>query len=120
MQQDGLYSIYNMSICLGKDMQNEKQTVTTIQAIVKSFTSRAEGVGHIPYMDNFFSTPHLFDNLHMRAVNYCGIVGRILKGCWGDLTAVIWKDKQYMYKHINQQHNATPAVNNGELKKIYC
>jgi hypothetical protein len=72
-----------MSIYLGKGMQNEKQMVTTIHAVVKSFTSRAEGVGHILYMDNFFSTPHLFDDLHMRAVNHCGIVRQNFKGMPG-------------------------------------
>jgi hypothetical protein len=30
---------------------------------------------------------------------------------------VIWKDKLYVYICINHQHNATSAVNNGELKK---
>jgi hypothetical protein len=43
-----------------------------MHAVLKIFTWRAEGVGHTLYMDNFVSTPHLFDDLHMRAVNYCG------------------------------------------------
>jgi hypothetical protein len=54
--------------------------VTAIHAVVKSFTSRAEGVDHILYMDNFFSTPRLFDVLHTRAITYCGIVRQNFKG----------------------------------------
>jgi hypothetical protein len=50
---------------------------------VKSFTSRAEGVGHILYMDNFFSTPHLFDVLHTRPITYCEIVRQNFKGTVG-------------------------------------
>jgi hypothetical protein len=57
--------------------------VATIHAVVKSFTSRAEGAGHILYVDNFFSTPHLFDDLHMRTVNYCGTVRQNFKEMLG-------------------------------------
>jgi hypothetical protein len=59
------------------------QTVIARHAVVKSFTSRAEGAGHILYMDNIFSAPHLFDDLHMRAVNYCGTVRQNFKGMLG-------------------------------------
>jgi hypothetical protein len=43
VQQDGLYSIYNISRYLGKYMQNEKQMVAIIHAVVKRFTSREKG-----------------------------------------------------------------------------
>jgi hypothetical protein len=38
------------------------------------------------------------------------------KGRLGDLTVMVWKDKQCMYISINHQHNATSAENNGVKK----
>jgi hypothetical protein len=64
-------------------------------------------------MDNVFSYPDLFDNIHTKAINCCGTVrpnrkgmpsdfgrklrlkrGDIKTKVKGDLTAVIWKDKR--------------------------
>jgi hypothetical protein len=63
-------------------------------------------------MDNVFSSPDLFDNLHTKAINFCDSVrpnrkgmpsdfgrklilkqGDIKTGVKGDLTDVVWRDK---------------------------
>lgn len=58
--------------------------VATIHAVVKSSTSRAEGAGHILYVDNFFSSQHLFDDLHTKVVTYCGTVRQNFKKMLGE------------------------------------
>jgi sorbitol-specific phosphotransferase system component IIBC len=98
---------------LGKDRQNATQIITVTHATMKSLTSRVETVGHKLYMDNFFSSPALFNDLHTRDINCCGTVRQNLKGMPGDsdnktlklkwddthtrvrdvLTAIIWEDK---------------------------
>jgi hypothetical protein len=75
-----------------------------------------EGVAHKHYMDNFYPSLDLYDNLNTRTINYCGTVRQNRKGMPGDsdnktiklkqtdiharerdvLTEIIWKDKQGM------------------------
>jgi hypothetical protein len=65
---------YDMRIYLGKDMRNATQTMTATYATVRIVTQRADGIIHDIYMDNFFSSPDLFDDLPTRGINYCGTV----------------------------------------------
>jgi hypothetical protein len=55
-----------------------------------------ENIGHKLYMDSFFSSPKLFDDLHSRKIDCCGIVTlnrkgmpqgfrKIMKLTWGDI-----------------------------------
>jgi len=73
-------------------------------------------VDHRLFMDNFFSSPKLFDDLHTRNINVLGLSNKIIKKCQrnhvsktlkfkqidtcarvrGSLTAVICEDKQDM------------------------
>jgi hypothetical protein len=53
-----------MKIYFGKHRQNATKMIRTTHATVGSPTSRAEGVDHKLHMDNFFSSPNLFDDLH--------------------------------------------------------
>jgi hypothetical protein len=48
--------------------------MTTIHATVSRLTTRIENLGHKFYMDNFFSSPDLLDNLHVNAINCCDTV----------------------------------------------
>jgi hypothetical protein len=59
----------------------------------KSLIRRVKGVGHKLYVDNFFSSPDLFDDLHTRAVNCCRTV-RIIKKMLGDFDSKTLKLKQ--------------------------
>jgi hypothetical protein len=87
--------------------------MTAIHATVLGLTTRIENMGHELYMDNFFSSSDLFDNLHMKAINCWGTIGQNQKGMpndferkfrlkWGDLktrvrgdlTTIVWKDKR--------------------------
>jgi hypothetical protein len=84
--------------------------VTATHATVTGLTTRIENFGHKLYMDNFFSSLDLFDDLHTKAINFCGTVrlnrkgtprdlGTKLKLKWGDLntrvrgnlTSIVWK-----------------------------
>jgi hypothetical protein len=127
---------YDMSIYLGKDRQNATQTMTAIHATVKSLTWRTEGADYKLYVDNVFSSLDLFDDLHTRAINCCGIVRQNCKGMlgdsgnktlnlkWGDtharvrggLTAVIWEGKRDMCIQTTPQVNFCEEL--GELINV--
>ena len=73
-----------------------------------------EGFGHELYMDSFFSSPDLYDDLAQKKILCCGTVrphrknmpkdlrpktlrlkrGDIRVRTRGDLSAVVWKDKR--------------------------
>ena len=77
-----------------------------------NLTRRVEGVGHKLYMDNFFSSPDLFDDLAQKKIYCCVTVRLNRKGMpkdlkpktmrlkrgdvrvrtRGELTAMVWKD----------------------------
>jgi len=54
---------YDMHFYLGKDRQSAAQHLTATHATVTNLTRGVEGFGHKLYMDNFISSPDLFDNL---------------------------------------------------------
>jgi hypothetical protein len=82
--------------------------MTATHATVRHVTCRVEGLGHKIFMDNFFSSPRLFDDLHS-----CGTVwpnrkdmssdfrpkklkltkGDIRVRTRGNLTTLAWKDR---------------------------
>jgi hypothetical protein len=41
---------------------------------VSSLTRSEEGVGHKVYMDNFFSSPDIYEDLYTRHINCCGTI----------------------------------------------
>ena len=81
--------------------------------LLRHLTCRVEGLGHKIFMDNFFSSPRLFDDLDRRKINSCrtiqpnrkdiphGFGPKQLKLKRGDvkmktrglLTALAWKDR---------------------------
>jgi hypothetical protein len=89
-------------------------------------------------MDSFFSGPDLTDNLCTRAASCCGMVGynhkgkpkgsfsRTIKSRWddvharvrGDLTAVIWKDKQDILTNIQKPTEDNFYEECGEVPKL--
>jgi len=54
---------YGMKVYLGRDRQRMAQYVTATHATVTELTRKIEGRGHNLYMDHFFSSPDLFDDL---------------------------------------------------------
>jgi len=57
-----------MRMYLGRDSHSATD-MTATHAIVRHLTSRVEGLGHKIFMDNFFSSPRLFDDLERRNIN---------------------------------------------------
>jgi len=54
--------------------------MTATHATVRSLTRRVKGVGHKLYMDNFFFSSGLSDDLYTRGINCCGTVRQNHKG----------------------------------------
>ena len=48
--------------------------MTATHATVRHLTCRVEGLGHKIFMDNFFSSLRLFDDLDRCKINSCGTV----------------------------------------------
>jgi len=104
----------DMKVYLGKDRQRMAQHVTATHATVTELTRKIEGRGHNLYMDSFFSSPELFDDLAKKHIYCCGTVrpnskgmpqdlrpkmtklkrGDICVRTRADLTAVLWRDKR--------------------------
>jgi hypothetical protein len=70
-----------MSVYLGKYRKCAAATMTRTHATV---TRRIESLGDKLYVDNFLSSPGLFDDLHMKAINCCGTVRMNRKGMPSD------------------------------------
>jgi hypothetical protein len=118
-----------MSVYLGTDRIRVTASMTTTHATMIGLTARIENFGHKLYMDYFFSSPDLFDNLHTKAINCCGTVRPNRKGMprdfgaklrlkqgdlktrvRGDLTSIVQKDKQNVKMLTNMHHS--PAEGN--------
>jgi hypothetical protein len=69
-----------MTVYLGKDRKHVTPSMTATYANVTGLTVRTEHVGHRLYVDNFFSSPALVDDLHTKTINCCGIVRPNRKG----------------------------------------
>jgi len=56
-------------------------SLTATLATVTGLAARLENVGHKLYMNIFFSSPALFDGLHTKMINCCGLLDQVEKGC---------------------------------------
>ena len=65
---------YDMKVYLGKDTQRMAQHVTATHQTVTELKRKIEGHGHKLYMDNFFSSPELFNDLAKKHNYCCGTV----------------------------------------------
>jgi hypothetical protein len=63
-----------MKMYLGIDSYFATDDMTATHAAVRYLTCRVEGLGHKLFMDNFFSSPRLFDDLLRRKIHSCGTV----------------------------------------------
>jgi hypothetical protein len=111
-----------MKVYLGKGKQHKAQDLTATHAIVIELTRKVGRRGHKLYMDNFFSSANLSDDLTKKKINCCGTVRPNRKGMpqdlghkkmklkRGDLMAVMWMDKIDVHMFINI-HNPSAEGN---------
>ena len=69
-----------MTVYLGRDRQQTAQHLTATQATVSELSKKIQGHGNKLYMDNYFSSPDLFDDLAMKQIYWCGTVRPNRKG----------------------------------------
>jgi hypothetical protein len=124
---------YDMPVYLGRDRQRTAQHLTATHATVSDLKRKIQGRGHKLYMDNYFSSPDLFDDLVTKQIYCCGSVitnrkgmpqdfknpkittlkrGDILVRTRGDLTTILWRDKRNV--HILTNMHDAPA------ESIFC
>ena len=116
-----------MRVYLDRDSHSATDDMTATHAPIRHLTSRVEGLGQKIFMDNFFSSPRLFDDLDRHKINSCGTVqpnrkdmprdfgpkqlkskrGDIRVRTRGGLTALIWKDRQEVYMLTNMDSPPT-------------
>jgi len=121
---------YDMSVYLARDSHFAIDDMTATHATVRHLTRRVESLGHKIFMDNFFSSPRLFDDLDRCKINSCGTVrpnrrdmpsdfepkqlklkrGDIRVRTRGGLTALVWKDRREVYMLTNM--DPPPAEGN--------
>ena len=65
---------YNMRVYLGRDSHSTTDDMPATHAPVRHLTTRVQGLGHKIFMDNFLSSPRLFDDLDGHKINSCGTV----------------------------------------------
>ena len=63
-----------MTVYLGRDRQHTAQHLTATHATVSELTKKIQGHGHKLYMDNYFSSSDLFDDLATKQISCCGTV----------------------------------------------
>jgi len=57
---------YDITLYVGKDRQRTAQHLTATHVTVSELTRKIQGCGHKLYMDNYFSSPDLFNDLAMK------------------------------------------------------
>jgi len=91
--RDGIY-IYDMNIYLVRDRQRAAQHLTATHNTVANLTRGLKGFGHKLYMDNFVSSPDLYDDLAQKKIFCCGTVRLHRKGMPKDLKPKTLRLKQ--------------------------
>ena len=71
---DSLGYTYDMSMYLGKQRQHATAQITATHGTVLQVIQRVEGLSHKIFMDNYFTSPALVDDLFQRKINACGTV----------------------------------------------
>jgi hypothetical protein len=135
---DSLGYTYDMSVCLGKQRQNAIAQITATHGTVLQVIRRVEGMGHKIFMDNYFISPALFDDLFQRKINACGIFRHNRRGMprdigpkflkmkrediatrvKGTLRAVHWKDKRDVYLVTNMHASLLKKISPTNLARL--
>jgi len=64
----------DFKVYLDSDSRSATDDMTATHATLRHLTCRVEGLGHKLFMDNFFSSPRLFDDFLRRKIHSCGTV----------------------------------------------
>ena len=91
---DALGYTYDMYVYKGKQRLLATQEMSATHGIVLELVRRVEGLGHKQYMDSYFSSPALFDDLFRRKINCCGTVHNDRRGMLKDISAQPIKAKK--------------------------
>jgi len=120
---------YDMGVYLGKQWQHataQQQCMEWLLQVIQ----RGEGLRHRIFMDNYFTSPAVFEDLFQRKSNACGTVhhdrygmprdigpeslkmkrGDIVTRVRGTLGVVRWKDRWHVYIRTNM--HAPPVEGN--------
>ena len=82
---DSLGYTYDMSVYLGKQRQHATTQITATHGRVLQVIRRVEGLGHKIFVDNYFTSPAVFDDLFQRKSNVCGTVRHDRRGMPRDI-----------------------------------
>ena len=63
-----------MTVYLGRNSHSATDDTSATHETVRHLSNRVQGLGNKIFMDNFFSSPRLFDDLDRRKINSCGTV----------------------------------------------
>jgi hypothetical protein len=67
-------------VYLGKQRQLATAQITATHRMVLQVIQRVEGQGHKIFMDNYFTSSPLFDDLFQHKINACGTVRHNRRG----------------------------------------
>jgi len=121
--------IHMTRVYMGTDSHSVTGDMILTHTTVRHLTSRVECLRHKIFMDNFFPSPRLFDDLDRRKINSCGTVrpnrrhmpldfgpkqlklkrGDVRVKTRGGLTALVWKGRREVYMLTNM--DPPPAGN---------
>ena len=74
-----------MSVYLGKQRQHAITQITATHGTVLQLIRRVEGLGQKNFMDNYITSPDLFDDLFQRKITACGTVRQDRRGMPRDI-----------------------------------
>ena len=77
MWQDWIHVGYNFY--LDRDRERTVKHLTETHVTVSELTKKIQGHGHKLYMDNYFFSPDLFDDLAMNQIYCCGSARQLCK-----------------------------------------
>ena len=70
-----------MTVYLGRDRQRTAQHLTATHATVSELTEKIKGRGHKLYMEIYFSSPDLFDDLATKKITVASLTGPTGRAC---------------------------------------
>jgi hypothetical protein len=71
---------YDISVYIGKQRQHTTAQIRASHGMVLQIIRGVEGLGHKIFMDNYFTSPALFDDLFQQKINACGTVHHDRRG----------------------------------------